>query len=640
MTGGGHHVAAGAPGAQPLDRGDAVPAKPKLVFFQWDHRPNADAARFLLLHMEQHVRCLSEYFEVTVVNQDCDYSEICDRVEPDLALFEAGYRSHGSRRIAIGNTGANPDIPKIGLHNGDPWCDRRAGFLSDMDQWGIETFFSISTQMPEYTPSIAGNLFIWPNFIDPKLYRDYGEHKTIPITLIGQSYGLYPWRQKVFPLISRHYPCLICPQVGYESRAAALALSGETYARTLNASLVVPACGTMGGEVVRKHFEIPGARACLLTERTPALEAAGFVDMENCVFADDADVLDRLHHLFSDPAELERISEAGYHLVHARHTLAHRPQILQWLQLHRTLQPGQRIVQAGPFADLSVADGQARHAAPAIVGRAPDRVLLAQGDRHREQGRIAEARACYAKCLDYVGYLPEARFRLALCSLLEGDAAAAASMLAALIEVTIADYGARDPDPAEWACFIIALICQGQVRQATALYRRYPHLAHEELDRVGDLLRQLGGAAPSAPRDRPTAGRKSIHPLPARSPAEWTGWVAGLLAACGQADLAEQLRPDARTRARAATGGSARPGLRARLYGGLDAALAATRLGGIRPNVPPMPEFRYLGRLTRAVARQILPNRALALLKRLRGTVTLSGITPRRLAGRRASGGD
>ena len=101
--------------------------KPRLVFFQWDHRPNGAASGFLALHMQHHVRCLAHSFNVTVIAEDCDYAEVCDRVRPDLALFEAGYRTHGSRRIRITGTGAHPDVPKVALHNGDPWCDRRAG---------------------------------------------------------------------------------------------------------------------------------------------------------------------------------------------------------------------------------------------------------------------------------------------------------------------------------------------------------------------------------------------------------------------------------------------------------------------------------------------------------------------------------
>src|SRR5689334_9104787 len=74
--------------------------KPRLVFFQWNHQY---LPLFLQLHMQQHVKCLAEFFEVTVISKDCDYIEICDKYQPDLALFESGYESYISKRITIKN---------------------------------------------------------------------------------------------------------------------------------------------------------------------------------------------------------------------------------------------------------------------------------------------------------------------------------------------------------------------------------------------------------------------------------------------------------------------------------------------------------------------------------------------------------
>ena len=93
-----------------------VHAKPRLVFFQWNHQ---DLPQFLQLHMQQHVKCLAEFFEVTVINKDCDYSEICDRYHPDLTLFESGYETYISKKIIIKNTKVNPTIPKIGFLNAE-----------------------------------------------------------------------------------------------------------------------------------------------------------------------------------------------------------------------------------------------------------------------------------------------------------------------------------------------------------------------------------------------------------------------------------------------------------------------------------------------------------------------------------------
>ena len=581
----------------PANAGGSPAGRPKLVFFQWDHRPNAGAATFLLQHMEEHVKCLSRYFDVTVVNADCDYAEVCDRVEPDLALFEAGYRTHGSKRIDVRNTTANPGVPKLGLHNADAWCDRRSGFLSDMDHWGIETFFSICTTAAEYTPTIADRLFVWPNFIDADVFRDYGQAKTVPVMLTGQAYGLYPWRQRVYPRLSASYPCLVSPQFAYEARAAARMLHGERYARALNASFVVPTCGTMAREVVRKHFEIPGAMSCLVTERSPALEAAGFVDLENCVFADESDVIDRLDWLFANPDAMQRITEAGHALVHARHTLDHRPQILQWLQLHHSLRPGQRIAQPGPFADLIATDRPAP--AAGAVGAGLDRPLLRQAERALQRGEVTEARRRFTACLDYVSYLPEARLGLALCALQEGDAAAATALLAGLIETTTVDYGAADPDPVEWACFLIALACQGRVQEALELCDWYPGLAHRELDHARLGLQRLAGR--SLPSVAPAPARRSIHRLADRDYATWSTWCASLLAACGQRELAHRLTaPDASAR----TGRAPRSGVR--WYRQLDRALRGARLRRLRPHVPPAPEFHYLRRLGRQAGRLAL----------------------------------
>ncbi|PDS75097.1 glycosyltransferase [Rhizobium sp. L43] len=592
--------------------------KPRLVFFQWDHQPNANAAGYLLLHMQQQAKCLATHFDVVIISRDCDYAEICDRYEPDLTLFESGYRSHGSRRIKITNTNTHVAVPKLGLHNADPWCDRRAGFLSDMEQWGIETYFAIATMTPEYMPAVKENLFVWPNFIDPEVYHDYGQQKVIPVTLTGQVYGLYPWRQTVFPMIRDRYPCLVSPQHAYESKLTSQILSGEAYARALNASLIVPTCGTMGGEVVRKHFEIPGAKACLVTERTAAVEAAGFVDMENCVFVDGHNVVERLDYLFAHPDEIQRITTAGHSLIHSRHTVNHRPQIYQWFLLNKGLQFGEKIIQSGPFGELAKVKRVAKHESVHIVGEASDRALLNQGDLLLEQDRVGEAKHCYARCLDYVPYLPEAKFRLAICALREGDADRAYALLVDLVKVTVIEYGAVDPDPVEWAYFLLALICKGQLERARRLQDFYPSLSHEEFRRARLVIAQLGrsGGVVAGLYGRE---RKSIHQVSDRSDSEWLAWFANILERCQQPDLANVL-------GQAAAGGSGTSakatapyfkgdaGWRLRLYSGVDGLMVKLRLNNLRPNVPPLPEFRYLRHLVRA----LVPKSQRGALRRIR----------------------
>src|SRR5947209_18865624 len=62
--------------------------KPKLLFFQL--RYSSRLPPFLLIHKREHVACLSHFFDVTVIDQDCDFQQVCDQHQPDLALFERG----------------------------------------------------------------------------------------------------------------------------------------------------------------------------------------------------------------------------------------------------------------------------------------------------------------------------------------------------------------------------------------------------------------------------------------------------------------------------------------------------------------------------------------------------------------------
>jgi hypothetical protein len=513
--------------------------KPKLVFFQWRYE---DAAKFYALHKLQHIKCLSEFFEVIAINKDCDYQEICDKYQPDITLFESGITAAPCHRL-IQNTSAYPEIPKLGFYNGDPFCGCRAAFLSDMEHWGIETFFTLSIPLAEYMPEIAENIFVWPNFIDPEIYHDYGESKLIPVLFTGSHSSLYPWRQRVQKIVSQYYPSLISPHLGYEQQTASRMIYGEQYARMINASWFVPSCGTMAKEVVRKHFEIPACKSCLITEKTPALEAAGFVDMQNCVFADETDVLDKIDYLFQNPEELERITNAGYQLVHSQHTYKQRDQILQWFHLNKRLKPGQRIVQKNPFGPLTVVESSSGIQNSHIISNGLDRVLLHQGDEKLWAGQYDEAEALYLGCLNYKDYMPEPKLRLAICNLYKGNAAAAIHWIVQPLQWTLVNSKALDPDPVEWAYLIIALLCQGKLNEASKRANQFPSLCHPELERTRWIINVLENPREqiALPNSDLSKCRISVQQLPNRSLNEWIGHVCMMLKACKQSRFAETL---------------------------------------------------------------------------------------------------
>ena len=511
--------------------------KPRLIFFQgkYQHLPN-----FVLKHKSEHVKCLSEFFEVVVIHEDCNYQQICDKYEPDMALFEGGVSFPSRRRQQITNIESCPQVAKVGLLHTDGFGEGRSGFLSDMDHWGVSTFFAIAVTAPEYTPGIAANLFVWPNSIDSDTFHDYGQSKSIPVLFTGNTNELYPWRQKIIKLVSKHYPSLICPHPGYGAKSAAKqVLIGEPYARMLNASSFAPACGTVAKEIIRKHFEAPGCRACLVTEESPGLKAAGFVDMKNCVFADEHDVLDKLTYLFEHPEEAQAITDAGYELVHARHTLKHRDQLLQWYTLNKGKKPGQRITQSGPFARLDVVD-ESSAAGYCLVSNSLHLSLMRQGDSKLLAGQYEEAERLYAKCLSYYPLMPEPIMKIAICSLHKGNAKNALSLILKPIEFTLAVYKATDPDPVEWTYYIVSLLCLGRLTEAGNRAMEFPRLHHPELDSIRWVIDALDGN-PTTIVDGPRDPRISVHQLPRLSVNEWINQLCIMLKACGQHALAKRV---------------------------------------------------------------------------------------------------
>ena len=515
-------------------------SKPKLLFFQY--RYGKDLPEFVTMYRLQQVKCLSQFFNVILIQENSDYRRLCDQHEPDLALFEmlSGADILNAQRLEIANVSTCQDIPKVAFLNADAWCESRAGFISDMEHLGIETVFSVCTTAAEHTPELADRLFVWPNFIDPDVCRDYGHAKLIPVLFTGAtSTPNYPWRHKIRNVVSKYYPSLNSPHHGYVRRSSVgQVIYGERYARVINASWFVPTCGTVAKEVLRKHLEIPACKACLVTERSAALESAGFVDMQNCVFADETTVLDKLAHLFEHQEELTSIIQAGHDLVHSRHTLQQRDQILQWLRLHKKLQPGQSIVQQDPFGRLCAADGSSNRSNH-LASRGVHLSLLVQGDAALWSGDYAAADVLYRRSSNYIPWMQEPKFRLALSDLYQGNAKAAHARITESISYIINVYKAVDPDPVEWAYLIVALLCLGKLNEASQRAGQFPALHHPELNYARWAVEALrtGGNTVLLPPDEGDTYRCSIHQLPRRTFKEWVAQLCSMLKACEQRDF-------------------------------------------------------------------------------------------------------
>ena len=515
---------------------DSVAKRPTLVFFRWT-KPGL--APFLAQHLDAQTRTLGHFFRVKVIDYDCDYGQVCDEFEPALTVFESGVYS-GARRIT--NTSSRHDIPKLGFLHSDAYDISRSVFLSDMARWDVDQFFTTSVVMADYTPEIADRMFVWPNAVDPLVFHDYGLPKSIPVLFTGSQERHYPWRNTMSRILAERYTTMTMPHFGWGGGTERMVV-GEDYARMLNASTFVPACGSMAGEVVRKQLEIPASMACLVTERTASLEAFGFEDMVNCVFADATDVLEKLDHLSTHPDILHSITKAGFDLVHSQHTEAHRSQVLDWLTLHSAGVSRQDIVQEKPSGPL-VAGPRPRRLTQAALSSprtaASDRTILERGWDQLRSGQPARAEYQFLRCLNYY-FIPEGITGLVFASLAQGNADAALEAVRhALIEL-LDERGAEDPDPVLWACLLRSLLCAGEDAQAAKDAYRFPHLRHVELDRIRLVLSAIFPHA----RDGAPAGHSPRASVMAPPPLELNDWLdefAAMLGRCGNVQAAESVR--------------------------------------------------------------------------------------------------
>jgi tetratricopeptide (TPR) repeat protein len=510
--------------------------KPKLLFLRFTR---AGRPAFIRLHLREQVKCLSQFFDVVAIDNASDYRRLCDEHRPDLTIFESGVYVAPQD---IANLDSYPEIPRLGFCHCDAYCHTRKLFISDMARFGVKTFFTTSVSLPSYTPSLAENIFVWPNFVDPGLYHDYGLPKLVPALFTGSQASHYPWRNRINRTISERYPSIQCPHSGWFEHATSRMISGEPYARMINASWIAPTCGTIANEVVRKHFEIPACNTCLVTQRTPALEAAGFADLVNCVFAEEAEVLEKVEWLFRHPGELEKITRAGYLLAHSQHTMRSRDQVFQWFTLNKKVKPHQRIVQLGPFLPLTVVDRDSQIKNGYVMSGGLDRALLAEGDEKLRSGQYDRAETLYCRCLNY-HEIPEAKLRLALCYLYKGNPDLAIRLVSELIKTAL-EIWRVEPDPVEWAYLIVALLCRGNLREATARANQFELLCHPELERVREVIRMVNDQAlKGIPLNRESAYRYSIHQLPERELETWLDDLRKMLQACQRDGLAEMLTP-------------------------------------------------------------------------------------------------
>lgn len=506
--------------------------RPRLLFFNGPFGYLGE--RLILSYIEPFRRLLDQDFDVVSVEGDRDFAAEVRQHAPDLVLFHGGVESPKEPEVVIRNTDKFPEVPRLGWMFRDPFSPSRRNAMNRFRAWGVHQVVTDFRATDCPNPYFQDSLYL-PWWIEPEVFRDYGEKKELPITLTGSGWlqrQFYAWRLPVFLKIAEKLPCYHVP--AFETHVKNDAYVGESYARLLNRSYFAGGCGTVARYLTLKLLEIPAARSCLVCEEIDVLKAMGFADGVNCVFATADNVVTKIQALMDDPARLQQITDAGHALVHGAHTRTHRRLFAEWLQLWKTKRPGERIVQSHPFEPLRLAA-----AGEAVPSRFPSEnpltEALLEGYRLLAAGQGSEALARFEWVLGIIPHVAEARLGAALHLLRSGDPGLARKHLDHVIYVQLKLCNYRAPDPVSISLHAIVLARLGDLRAAAEHLATTPAMRHPAINAARWLFAQ---AWPELRRKQPALqvakdddakNCETLHLLPARDFAGWVGFWSPLL---------------------------------------------------------------------------------------------------------------
>ncbi|MDR3424697.1 MAG: glycosyltransferase [Alphaproteobacteria bacterium] len=540
------------------------------------------------LNQDEWVEALSALADVTVMTEDFDLDEVCDRIQPDFILYESP-PIHAAP-LNITNPAAHPAIPRIGFLMQDPHCSSRVHFLRLIDELNIQWLFTHMTEAAlRQSPELQARIFSVSLFFDDKVFYDYGLPKTFPVSVFGGFLApeIYAWRAKAARVLPEHFPTFIYTHPGYlqPTPRHAFAVTGEAYARMLNQSAFSLADTTRLDCLVRKHLEIPASGAVLIAPDTPVLKPYGFRDMENCLLGEGDALFDKIAAVADDPEMYEKIRKNGYDLVHSRYSRKHWRGILDFYECLRNLKAGETVQQQGvlgPFKAMEkipsppswgemgracpVLDTGVRGAVesptmtppsphppkeegsdlPAIAATYPDSVISAQ--LRSWLGRILgnesldEISDEILKIPDWLFHMMEEWVLLGIIAALKGDMPHATEFFLAgqSLRKKLTGYTDYDPEEIAWLSLIAAMTGNAALLDMTR--REAAGMQHLSLRRIawlGNILASGGDASNPPPEalHRQPNDRLSIHWTGQLKMREWLGLIERILAANGAANM-------------------------------------------------------------------------------------------------------
>ena len=499
-------------------------SRPRLLYFNgpWNYL----GERMIQSYIEPFRRLLEQDFEVISVEGNRDFRQEVETHRPDMVLFHTGCEAPGEPEVTITNTDAFPGIPRMGYMFRDPFSPSRMATMNRMRTWRVDQVITDFRPTDTPAPYFKDTMYL-PWWIDDRLFRDYGETKSLCVTLTGSgwlSQCIYKWRKEICLQLLPRFPIFHAPSLG--NRQNNHDYTGERYARLLNRSQFSAGCGTINRYLTMKLLEIPAARCCLVTEEIEVLKAIGFKDGVNCIFADAQNVAAKVQALLDDPARLQSITDAGYSLVHQHHTQRNRRIFSDWYRLWQSKGPDQRVVQVNPLEPLQIIAGDSPVPSTTFPRENPVADALTEGYRLLAASRWNDALVKFDWVLAIIPCVAEARLGAALCLMRLGRLADATPHLRYNLNLMVGHFGYVHPDPIDMAFIGVLCLRMKDANSAVNMLGKYTQVRHPALNAMRWILAQTIPGIASQPvfkiqEGDETTNVETVHLLPQQTFADW-----------------------------------------------------------------------------------------------------------------------
>lgn len=279
-----------------------------------------DTSKLIIKNYAYLEEALSKLTDLTIWRKPGNIEEILEQIpkKPDFILINDDIGGGFTLNV---NGFANIDIP-TGLFIND--VHQYARFREQyINQNNIQYLFSIVKdrffqQYPQFK-----DRFIWfPHFINPAIFKGYGEEKDIELLLMGAVNGWYPMRLIILNQYKDDPRFVYRSHPGYlQFSEQSEAIVGQKYAKELNRAKIFFTCDSILHYPVLKYFESLACKTLLLAPTFPELEELGFIPEKHFVPITKDDFVEKAEYYLANEEERNAIVEAGHTFIMENHTL-------------------------------------------------------------------------------------------------------------------------------------------------------------------------------------------------------------------------------------------------------------------------------------------------------------------------------